>query len=109
MQKTDQHLCQITGFTNTRILERLDLAPSIVQFKLEVPLLAEKFEAGQFIVLRMDEKAERLPLTIADFSKSAGWISVIFQAVGASTCRLAQLTTGDAILDLAGPLGEVIR
>ncbi len=106
MQKTNQHKCQITGFNNTQIIEKLDLAPSIVQFKLAAPLLADKAEAGQFIVLRMDEMAERLPLTIADFSKSEGWISVIFQAVGASTRRLAQMITGDVILDLAGPLGE---
>jgi len=102
---TTHHQCRGTGFHNTRILERVDLTPSIIQFKLEAPVLAGKAMPGQFVVLRQDEKAERLPLTIADYSSNEGWIVVIFQPVGASTRRLAQLVTGDLILDLVGPLG----
>ncbi len=101
-----KHPCQYTGFHNTRILDRLDLSTDVVQFRLKAPLLAAKTRPGQFIVLRTDEKAERLPLTIADFNREEGWITIIFQTVGASTRRLARLNTGDLILDLVGPLGE---
>lgn len=105
-QHDTTHACRGTGFRNSRILLRQDLTPHIIEFRLEAPILAAKARAGQFVVLRMDEHAERLPLTIVDFSPEEGWISVIFQPVGASTRRLAELTQGDLILDLVGPLGE---
>ena len=101
-----QHRCQDTGFVNTRIIERVDLTPSVVQFRLHAPILAAKALPGQFVVLRLDEHAERLPLTIVDFDRGEGWITVIFQPVGASTQRLARLKTGDVLLDVVGPLGE---
>ncbi|HPM75772.1 MAG TPA: NADPH-dependent glutamate synthase [bacterium] len=108
-ETTKKHQCRSTGFRNTRIIERSDLTPSIIQFKLEAPILAAKAQPGQFVVLRMDEKAERLPMTIVDFHREQGWITVIFQTVGASTRRLSHLTTGDLLLDLVGPLGEPTR
>ncbi|MDP8222588.1 MAG: NADPH-dependent glutamate synthase [Candidatus Lernaella stagnicola] len=97
--------CRNDGFRDTRILERRDLTPSTIQFRLEAPRLAQAAQPGQFIVLRMDERAERLPLTIVDFSPAEGWITIIFQPVGASTRRLAELEAGDVLLDLVGPLG----
>ncbi|NLH49862.1 MAG: NADPH-dependent glutamate synthase [Myxococcales bacterium] len=104
-----ERTCQGDGFRNTRILQRRDLNRSVIEFKLEAPVLAAKAQPGQFVVLRMDEKAERLPLTIVDFNRREGWITVIFQPVGASTRRLAELVTGDLLLDLVGPLGEPSR
>jgi glutamate synthase (NADPH) small chain len=100
------HECQRDGFRDTRILERIDLSPSIIQFRLEAPVLAATAQPGQFVVLRMDDHAERLPLTIVDFNAEEGWITVIFAPVGASTSRLAELETKDVLLDLVGPLGE---
>ncbi len=100
------HRCLDTGFRCARILARRDLTPSITEFKLAAPVIAAKGQPGQFVVLRMDEKAERLPMTIVDVDPAAGWITIIFQWVGASTRRLAQLAVDDMILDLVGPLGE---
>jgi glutamate synthase (NADPH/NADH) small chain len=101
-----RHLCQSDGFRNARILNRRNLAPAVVEFRLEAPVLARKARAGQFVVLRIDEKAERVPMTIVDANPEEGWITIIFQEVGASTRRLGQLMAGDMVLDLVGPLGE---
>jgi ferredoxin--NADP+ reductase len=73
--------------------------------ELEAPLIAAKAEPGQFIILRTDERGERLPLTIADFDRQAGTITIIFQIVGDGTFRLNLLNEGDFIHDLIGPLG----
>jgi ferredoxin/flavodoxin---NADP+ reductase len=88
-----------------KILERLDLAPSVHLFKIEAPELARKAQAGQFVIVRIDEKGERIPLTFADWDARLGSITIIFMEVGATTCRLAQLKTGDSIENLVGPLG----
>jgi glutamate synthase (NADPH/NADH) small chain len=100
------HACRSTGFRDARILARRDLAESIVELKLDAPILAARAQAGQFVVVRMDERAERIPLTIVDFDAREGWLTIIFQAVGASTRRLATLHAGGTMLDLVGPLGE---
>jgi NAD(P)H-flavin reductase len=100
------HRCLDTGFRCARLLARRDLAENITEYKLAAPVIAVKAKAGQFVVLRMDEKAERLPMTIVDASPAEGWITIIFQWAGASTRRLAQLAVDDMILDLVGPLGE---
>lgn len=88
-----------------RIVEREDLAPKIKLFKIEAPELALKARPGQFIILRIDEIGERIPLTIADFDADKGTITIIFQEVGRTTNLLGELNVGDSILDFAGPLG----
>jgi glutamate synthase (NADPH/NADH) small chain len=104
-----RHRCQETGFRNARILLRRQHSPAVVEFRLSAPMLARKAKAGQFVVLRIDEKAERLPMTIVDANAEEGWITIILQTVGASTRRLGQLQQGDMVLDLVGPLGEPSR
>jgi ferredoxin/flavodoxin---NADP+ reductase len=88
-----------------KILERQDLAPSIHLFKIEAPELASKAQAGQFVIVRIDEKGERIPLTFADWDAKKGTITIIFMEVGATTRRLACLNPGDSIENLVGPLG----
>ena len=73
--------------------------------KIEAPLIARKVEPGQFVIVRLDEYAERVPFTVADFDREAGVITIFVQAVGNSTRALAQLNAGDEISDIAGPLG----
>ena len=70
------------------------------------PLIARKNRAGQFLMLRIDETGERIPLTVADWDREAGTVDLYFQEVGATTERLATLAVGDAIQDLVGPLGN---
>jgi ferredoxin--NADP+ reductase len=88
-----------------KIIEREDLAPKIKLFKVKAPELARKARAGQFIMLRIDDIGERIPLTIADYNAEKGTITIIFQEVGKSTELLGELNVGDSILDFAGPLG----
>ncbi len=73
--------------------------------EIEAPLIAAKAEPGQFIILRVNENGERIPLTIADFDREAGAVTIIFQEVGKTTRLLGSLNEGDSILDFAGPLG----
>jgi len=87
------------------IVERKDLAPRIKLFKIEAPEIARKACPGQFIILRIDEIGERIPLTIADFDADQGNITIIFQEVGKTTELLGEMKAGDYILDFAGPLG----
>ena len=87
------------------LIDRKDVTPESVWFKIKAPEIAETCEAGQFIILRSNEKGERLPLTIADWDPEEGWISVIFQKVGASTYELAEYQKGESLRDCAGPLG----
>ena len=88
-----------------RILERQDLTPNIHLFKIDAPRVAAKARAGQFIILRQGENGERIPLTLADWDKEAGSVTVVFMEVGKTTRKLAELKAGDAITDFAGPLG----
>jgi ferredoxin--NADP+ reductase len=88
-----------------KILLREDLVPSIHLFKIAAPAVARKAQAGQFVVVRIDEKGERIPLTIADWDRDEGSITIVFMEVGTTTARLAQLKAGDAIADFVGPLG----
>ena len=89
-----------------RLLARKTLAPSIRLFEVEAPLLSQRVKAGQFVVLRVSEKGERIPLTVADWDAERGTLTLIFQEVGKSTAELGQLKEGDAIQDLIGPLGR---
>ena len=88
-----------------KIVKRRELNPSVIMIEVEAPLVAKKAEAGQFIILRADDDGERIPLTIADYDRENGTVSVIFQVVGASTYKLAQKRVGDYVSDFAGPLG----
>ncbi len=88
-----------------KILERQDLVPSIHLFKFEAPDVARKAKPGQFVVIRIDEKGERIPLTVADWDEKEGSVSIVFMEVGTTTHRLATLGGGDSIADFVGPLG----
>ena len=88
-----------------QILLRQDLAPKIHLFKVAAPKVAQKAQAGQFVIVRIDERGERIPLTIADWDRKEGSITVVFMEVGTTTRRLAQLGAGDSITDFVGPLG----
>ena len=89
-----------------KVLECKPLNPSVTLLKVHAPLVARKARPGQFIILRLDESGERIPLTIADFDPDEGSVTIIVQAVGLTTQRLALLQPGDEILDFAGPLGR---
>jgi ferredoxin--NADP+ reductase len=89
-----------------RIIEKRDLTPTIKLMKVAAPAIARKAQAGQFIILRLHDHAERIPLTIADYSRDEGTITIVLQVVGKSTEELATLKVGDDILNFAGPLGE---
>jgi len=89
-----------------RILLKKQLAPQVQLFEVSAPFIAKKAKPGQFVILRIDEHGERIPLTIADFNREKGSITLIFQEVGASTVALGLLDEGDVILDLVGPLGK---
>lgn len=87
------------------IVLKEELAPKIKLFKVLAPELARKAQPGQFIILRIDEEGERIPLTIADFDREAGTITIIFQEVGKTTELLGTLEKGDFLQDFVGPLG----
>ncbi len=89
-----------------KIVHKRELNASVTLMEIEAPFVAKKAKAGQFIVLRVDEKGERIPLTIADFDVEKGTITLIFQVLGASTMQLSALNEGDSIVDFAGPLGQ---
>lgn len=89
-----------------KILEARVLAPDIKLFKIEAPLIAEKRKAGQFIILRVHNDGERIPLTIADSNTNDGSITIIVQGIGKTTKHLNTLNAGDYIHDLVGPLGK---
>jgi ferredoxin--NADP+ reductase len=89
-----------------RILAKEELTPDISLFQVEAPEIARKAQAGQFVIVRSDEKGERIPLTIADWDKEEGSVTVVFMKVGTTTRKLACLNAGDSILDFVGPLGR---
>jgi len=88
-----------------RIISRDTLATKIHLFKIEAPAVARKAQPGQFVVVRVDERGERIPLTIADWNEKEGSVSMVFMEVGATTFRLAQLKAEESIADFVGPLG----
>jgi NAD(P)H-flavin reductase len=88
-----------------KILLREDLVPGIHLFQMAAPAIARKAQAGQFVVVRIDERGERIPLTIADWDEGEGTVTIVFMEVGTTTARLALLEAGNAIADFVGPLG----
>ena len=89
-----------------KILEKRELNPTVILMVIEAPAVARKAEPGQFIILRTDENGERIPLTIADFDREKGSVTIIFQIVGATTEKLAHMEAGSSLADFAGPLGN---
>lgn len=89
-----------------RIVSKEIINESITKMDIESPLVAKKAEPGQFIILRVDENGERIPLTIADYNREKGTVTIIFQVVGATTEKLNELNEGEYILDFVGPLGN---
>jgi len=88
-----------------QIVTREDLTPEIHLFEIATPDVAKKAQAGQFVVIRVDETGERIPLTIADWNRQKGTVTVVFMEVGKTTRRLAKLNAGESIANFAGPLG----
>ena len=89
-----------------RIAEKTPLNPTVTKMVIEAPLVAKKAQPGQFIIVRPFEDSERIPLTIADFDRQAGTITIIFQIVGGTTMELNQLEAGQSVHDFVGPLGR---
>lgn len=88
-----------------KIVMKKILNPTVTMMKIDAADIAAKAEPGQFIILRVDEKGERIPLTVADFDREAGTVTIIFQIVGAATQKLNQKKEGEYICDFVGPLG----
>ena len=88
-----------------KILEKTPLNPTVTKMVIEAPLVAKKAEPGQFIIFRASEDGERVPLTIADYDRKAGTVTIIFQIVGGATMELNALNAGDSLVDFVGPLG----
>ena len=93
----------------TRILETRALTPVTKLFVLDAPLIAESARPGQFVMIRVRDGGERIPITITDFDRAAGTLTIVVQEVGATTKRLCALEKGEEILDVAGPLGSPIE
>ncbi|MBR1863638.1 MAG: sulfide/dihydroorotate dehydrogenase-like FAD/NAD-binding protein [Ruminococcus sp.] len=88
-----------------RIVRKKQLNESVILFDIDAPFIARKAEAGQFVIIRADEKSERVPFTIADYDREKGILTIIFQKIGGSTMDLARYGEGDMLSDVVGPLG----
>ncbi|WP_244870343.1 sulfide/dihydroorotate dehydrogenase-like FAD/NAD-binding protein [Thermofilum adornatum] len=93
-------------FRLNEIVEKKELAPRIKEIKVYNPRIAAKARAGQFVIVKVGEEGERIPLTIADWDREKGLITIVFQEVGVSTYKLGRLGVGDVITDVLGPLGN---
>ena len=89
-----------------KIVRKKELNASVTLLEVEAPFIAKKAKAGQFIIFRLDEEGERVPLTIAGYDREKGTVTIIFQKVGFSTIALGELNEGDYIRDFVGPLGK---
>ncbi len=88
------------------VLEKQQIAPSISLMKIKAPRVAASAKPGQFVIVRTDERGERIPLTIADFNASEGWVVIVIQTIGVSTRHICSLSVGESLADFAGPLGH---
>ena len=88
-----------------KILTKRQLNENVTLFELDAPLIARKVKPGQFVILRLNEQGERIPLTVANFDTEKGTVTIIVQSIGKTTKQLADMNEGDAILDVVGPLG----
>ncbi|CAM2733029.1 sulfide/dihydroorotate dehydrogenase-like FAD/NAD-binding protein [Clostridium sporogenes] len=89
-----------------KIIEKKELAPKIYSIEIEAKRVAKSAKPGQFIIVRIDEKGERIPLTVEDYNKEKGTVTIVVQAVGSSTNRMVDLKVGDYFMDFVGPLGK---
>ena len=89
-----------------KILSKKELCPNQYELVIHAPYVVRNAQAGQFIIFRVEENGERVPLTIADVNKETGALTIVFMAVGYSTKKLAELNVGDELVDLVGPLGQ---
>ncbi|MBA7501724.1 Dihydroorotate dehydrogenase B (NAD(+)), electron transfer subunit [subsurface metagenome] len=89
-----------------KIITKREIAPNIISLEVAAPLIAKRVKPGQFIILLVDERGERIPVTIADYNRENGWIRIIFQVVGKTTAQLSQMNEGDELFALVGPLGN---
>lgn len=89
-----------------KIVDKRVLAPQIFLMDVEAPRVAKSAKPGQFVIIKMDEKGERLPLTICDFDAKRGTVTIVFQTLGSSTKEMADYEIGDSFLDFVGPLGQ---
>ncbi len=92
-----------------RVLKREVLAPNIVYIEIEAPHVARVARPGQFVILRVDERGERFPMSLADWDREKGSIGIAFMVLGTSTMKLSMLKEGDVVLDVAGPLGNPVE
>ena len=92
-----------------RIVRKEALRPTVTLYEIEAPLIAKKAQPGQFIILRVDEKGERIPITINNYDPEKGTVTIIVQTVGATTEKLAHLNEGDYLQDFVGPLGKATK
>ena len=92
-----------------RILEKRALTPVTKLFRVESPLVAAAAKPGQFVIVRVRDGGERIPLTIADYDRDEGTLTIVVQEVGVTTTQLGALEAGDDILDLVGPLGMAVE
>ena len=88
-----------------KIVKKQPLNPTVTRMEIEAPLIAKKAKPGQFIILRVDENGERIPLTVAGYDREKGTVTIIFQIVGATTEKLNHLNEGECLHDFVGPLG----
>ena len=89
-----------------RIVRKEALKPTVILYEIEAPMVAKKAEPGQFIILRVDEMGERIPITIHDYDREKGTVTIIVQTVGATTEKLSHKQQGDCLQDFVGPLGK---
>lgn len=89
-----------------KIMTKREIAPNIISLEVAAPLIAKRVKPGQFIILLVDERGERIPVTIADYNREKGWIRIVFQVVGKTTAQLSQMNEGDELFALVGPLGN---
>ncbi|HBH3110179.1 TPA: NAD-binding oxidoreductase, partial [Clostridioides difficile] len=91
---------------SNKIVSKRQLTDSIYLMEIEAPRVAKSSQPGQFIIIKNDEKGERIPLTIADYDREKGTVTIVFQTVGASTKKLAMFEENDFVMDFVGPLGQ---
>ncbi|MFW9991827.1 MAG: sulfide/dihydroorotate dehydrogenase-like FAD/NAD-binding protein [Candidatus Odinarchaeota archaeon] len=114
-EKTDEVLAEdklpVVRFVEGRsiIIEKEDISSEIIRWVVHAPQIAKKVQPGQFVILRVNEKGERIPLTVAEFDREKGTITLIFQKIGKSTELMGTMKAGDHILNLLGPLGQPVE
>ena len=89
-----------------RIVTKEALKPTVILYEIEAPMVAKKAQPGQFIILRVDENGERIPITIHDYNREKGTVTIIVQTVGATTEKLSHKQQGEYLHDFVGPLGK---